>query len=244
MRVPIKTCYWSTIVRIRIPRNFVLNELICLFVHFPYPKALCCSRQYVLSVALDVRDPHHLRRWEVVLELVDLAKPIVRLSQIEADNVDLVVHCIGVVACHCHVEFIVFPISKCYGVVLEVTFVRVDLLCLTVFRLLVYLVLELVLNRKSCSRLLAHWLVVHVLSTWSSIADDALLHLELLLLFRRHVLQHLLLFSFGLVWHACCTTTNCHHLLVLLHEHLFVLSIYHLLGCTLSGTIDPRRVGL
>ena len=109
----------------------MLLKGVGLLVHLPNPEALCRRCQDVLPVTLYVWYPHHLGRWKVMFELIDLVKPVIRLPQIQIDDVDLIVHGVCVVAGDSHVELVVLPIAECYRIILEVTFVSIDLLCLS-----------------------------------------------------------------------------------------------------------------
>ena len=240
MRIPIKTRNWRTVVRICVSRDFVLDKRVAFLVHLPDSEAFGGGCQDVLAVSFDVGYPHHLSRREVVLKLVDLPEAIIRFVQIKADNVDGVIHRVGIIARHRHMKFIVFPIPKSNGIILKVALIRVNLLGLPVFGLLVDLILELVLDWESSGSGLADALGGTVVlragggCPWeASTTTQTLLHLHLLL--RGHALQHVLLVlipHLPLRPHSRRSRPQ-HMLLMLLHQHLLlILNIgSNLLGC-------------
>ena len=110
----------------------MLNKRVGLLIHFPYPETLSSGGKYILTITLNIRDPHHLGRREVVLEFINFDEPIIGLPQIQRNDVDLVVHSVNIIARHSHVKLVILPIPERYRIVLEVALVRVYLLCLSI----------------------------------------------------------------------------------------------------------------
>lgn len=62
-----------------------------------------------------------------MLKLVNLLKAVIRLAKIEIYNIDLIVDRVGKIACYRHTELVVFSISECYCVILELALIGVYL---------------------------------------------------------------------------------------------------------------------
>jgi hypothetical protein len=120
----------------------VFFECVVALLCFPNAKILCCGRKDVFARALDVRDPHDFGGREFVLELIDFSESVVGFAKVKINYIYLVVHGVCVVGTHCHLEFVIFARSECNSVVVEVALVGINLLCQTVVRQVVDLILN------------------------------------------------------------------------------------------------------
>ena len=60
-----------------------------------------------------------------MFELVDLLEPVIWLAELQINDVNLVVHRVGVITSHCHLEFVILPGPEGYRIVLKVTFIGI-----------------------------------------------------------------------------------------------------------------------
>ena len=125
--VPIKTCDWRTIIWIDVSQNFVFLVRICFFLNFPHSQIFSCCGQNIFPGPFNIWNPHNLSWRKFVFKFIDFLESFIWFLKVQIYNINLIVHWICVVTWDCHLEFVVFPVSKGDRVVLEAWFVGVYL---------------------------------------------------------------------------------------------------------------------
>ena len=70
--VPVKRCDGVAKVGINVLQNFMLFVLIRVLLKLPDSQILSRSGQNVLLLAFNIRNPHYLGGWKLMLKLIDL----------------------------------------------------------------------------------------------------------------------------------------------------------------------------
>ena len=109
----------------------------------PYPQVLSGRGKDVLPCPLDIRDPHHFGRWELMLELIDFLEAILAIFiEPKVNDIHLIIHRVSVIAGHCHLELVILPVPEGNRVILKVAIICIGFLSLPKLRETVNIVLS------------------------------------------------------------------------------------------------------